>query len=89
MRTTSGTLSLDPALRPALEDGRSEYLGAWQEELETQAVHLMDSVLGQMPNGALKVADESDTTESSGGSLSEGESESSHEAGWEGESVHL
>lgn len=69
-----------------LESSDEEYLGEWQEELEAQTVHLMDSVLGRMPSDALKVADQSDTTEDSEGSLSEGESESSHDAGWEGDS---
>ena len=64
-----------------LESSDEEYLGEWQEELEAQTVHLMDSVLGRMPSDALKVADQSDTTEDSEGSLSEGESESSHDAG--------
>ena len=59
-------------------------LAEWQLELETQAIHVLDGVVARLPQEALvsvKLDGSDKEQESSEGSVSEGESETTHSAG--------
>ena len=83
----------EPEVREAVlavqvgEEKEVQELAEWQAELETVAIHEMDKVMARLPQGAL-VEGTMPTSESSDseGSLSEAETETSHDAWNEPES---